>query len=389
MAARWILPLLAVVVRVAIALATRHVEFDVRVMFAMRRALLEHGFQAYGHVREWVYPPGFMPWVLGGVWIGDHLGLPRDFILRVPSILADGALTFLVIDALERRGASGRLVFGAASLVAFGPMFLAVSSYQGQIDTLAILPAATAVLLWSRPRTPARAVVCGSLIGIGAALKTVPGFMVLALLATARSTLERAVLVATTVAVPSLALLPFLLADSGGAGRVLQYAGIPGLGGWSLVIQPSVTRFWLLGEPFDLAPMTKVLYLCGALASLAGLALTSALLVRRRRAPVEAAGAVWLSVYSFAVAFFPQYTTWGLPFLLMAGRLREVALVSALLVPITWIIIMPRPLASPQLVSLYQACALAMHLIFVGMWLREVVDLWRGRPDGASSPRAV
>ena len=128
----------------------------------------------------------------GGVWIGDHLGLPRDFILRVPSILADGALTFLVIDALERRGASGRLVFGAASLVAFGPMFLAVSSYQGQIDTLAILPAATAVLLWSRPRTPARAVVCGSLIGIGAALKTVPGFMVLALLATARSTLERA-----------------------------------------------------------------------------------------------------------------------------------------------------------------------------------------------------
>src|SRR5438270_444755 len=95
------------------------------------------------------------------------------------------------------------------------PLLAVVVRVAIALATLAILPAATAVLLWSRPRTPARAVVCGSLIGIGAALKTVPGFMVLALLATARSTLERAVLVATTVAVPSLALLPFLLADSG------------------------------------------------------------------------------------------------------------------------------------------------------------------------------
>src|SRR2546423_4868006 len=194
MPARWLLPLLAIVVRIGIALATRHVEFDVRVMLAMRRALYEHGFHAYGYVPEWVYPPGFMPWLPIGVWIADHFGLPREFVLRLPSILADAGLTFLVVEALERRGAGKGLVFGAGSLIAFGPMFLAVSSYQGQIDTLAILPAAVAVVLWSRARLRARALLCGSLIGLGAALKTVPGFMVLALLPTARSTGERAVL---------------------------------------------------------------------------------------------------------------------------------------------------------------------------------------------------
>ena len=376
---RWLVPLLAIVVRVAIALATGHVEFDVRVMLAMRRALLEHGFHAYSHVPEWVYPPGFMPWLPVAVWIADHLGLRREFVLRIPPMLADAALTFLIVDVLERRGARRALVVTAASLVAFGPMFLAVSSYQGQIDTLAILPAAVAVLLWARERPAARALVCGSLIGVGAALKTVPGFMVLALLPTARSMRERVVLVATAVAVPAIALLPFLLADPGGAGRVTMYAGLPGFGGWSLVVQPSLTRFWLLGEPFYFAPFTKVVYLCGAVTSLVALGAVTALLWRRRTTPLESACAVWLTVYAFAFSFFPQYTTWALPFLLMAGRVGEAALASALLVPITWIIVQPRPLAVPSLVTLYQVVAFAMHLAFVGMWLREIRNLWTDR----------
>ena len=377
MPARWLLPLLAIVVRLAIALSSGHVEFDVRVMVAMRRALFEHGFHAYRWVPEWVYPPGFIPWVLGGVWIGDHLGLSREFSLRLPSILADAGLTFLVIEALERRAVGRRVVVAAASLIAFGPMFLAVSSYQGQIDTLAILPSAAAVLWWSRPQAAARAVVCGLLIGIGAALKTVPAFMVLALLPTARSARESIVLVVLAAAVPGILLLPFLLADPAGAGRVFQYAGLPGLGGWSLLIQPSLTWAWLAGGPFDIATSTKLVYLCAAVASLVGLALVGALAIRRRTPPVEAACLIWLTVYTFAVGFFPQYTTWGLPFFLMAGRIGEVALVSALLVPITGIIVLPRPLAFPQLVLLYQIAALAMHASFVGMWLRDLIAIRR------------
>jgi uncharacterized membrane protein len=298
--------------------------------------------------------------------------------LRLPSILADAGLTFLVIEALERRAVGRRLIVCAASLVAFGPMFLAVSSYQGQIDTLAILPAAAAVLWWGHPQATARAIVCGLLIGLGASLKTVPAFMVLALLPTARSTRESIVLVVLAAAVPGIALLPFLLADPAGAGRVFLYAGLPGLGGWSLLIQPSLTWAWLARGSFGIAPSTKLVYLCGAVASLVGLAWVGALAIRRRTPPVEAACLTWLTVYTFAVGFFPQYTTWGLPFLLMAGRVGEAALVSALLVPITGIIVLPRPLAWPQLVLVYQGAALAMHASFVGMWVRDLIAVWRG-----------
>jgi len=371
MAARWVLPLCAILIRTVIALVSRHVEFDVKVMFAMNRALHEHGFKAYGHVPEWVYPPGLMAWVVGGIWIADRVGLERKFVLRLPSILADAALTYLVVATLEKRGAARRLVWGAGSLVAFGPMFVAVSSYQGQIDALAILPAAVAVLWWTRTGIPLRALVCGSLVGIGAALKTVPGFMVLALLPTARSFREGAVLVVTAAAIPLLALLPFLIADPGGAGRVFQYAGIPGLGGWSVFVQPSLTRSWLLAEPLEIAPLTTIVYLCGAVATLVALALITLRLVQLRTPPVDAACAIWLTVFALAVGFFPQYTIWGLPFLLMAGLVSESALVTAPLVPITVLIVL-RPLASPAPVPIYQAAAMAMQLAFVFLWARTM-----------------
>jgi len=374
MAVRWILPVLAVLVRLGVALLDRHVEFDVKVMFAMNRALHEHGFGAYGYVREWVYPPGLMPWVVGGVWIADHLGFDRKLVLRMPAILADAALTWLVIAALERRGADRRLVWAAGSLVAFGPMFLLVSGYQGQIDGLAILPAAVAVWSWPTMRRPTRALVCGALIGVGAALKTVPGFMVLALLPTARSVREGTLLVITAVAVPALALLPFLIADPGGAGRVFQYAGMPGLGGWSVFVQPSLTRSWLMAEPFEIARLTQIAYVCGALTSLVALGLMAARLVRLRTSPIEAACAIWLTIFALAVGFFPQYTIWGLPFFLLAGRLRESAWVSALLLPISVIIVM-RPLGSSAFVSIYQAAAMLMQLTFLLVWVREVTAL--------------
>ena len=383
MPARWLLPLLAIALRVGVALADPHVEFDVRVMFAMRRALLEHGLHAYGDVPEWVYPPGLMPWLLIGTWLADHLGISREFALRLPSILADGALTFLVMAALESKRTERGLVIVAGSLVAFGPMFVAVSSYQGQIDTLAVLPAAVAALVWGGTTRPSRAVVCGLLIGIGAALKTVPIFVTLALLPTACSWRERASLVMTTAAVPALMLLPFLAVDPGGAGRVFQYAGLPGLGGWSVLIQPSLTRSWLLREPFDIARSTQFLYLCGAVASLIGLVLVTLLLIRRRTPPLAAAPVVWLTVYALAVGFFPQYTTWALPFFLMAGRIRESAILSALLMPITVIVVLPRPLSLSGLVPVYQAFAVAMQLFFVVMWVRSLVAT---DPDGFRTP---
>jgi hypothetical protein len=118
-------------------------------------------------------------------------------------------------------------------------------------------------------------------------------------------------------------------------------------------------------------------------ASLIGLVLVTLLLIRRRTPPLAAAPVVWLTVYALAVGFFPQYTTWALPFFLMAGRIRESAILSALLMPITVIVVLPRPLSLSGLVPVYQAFAVAMQLFFVVMWVRSLVAT---DPDGFRTP---
>jgi glycosyl transferase family 87 len=372
MTARILLVSAALALRIAIALATRHVGFDLQVMFAMRRALLDHGFAAYPHVRNWVYPPGFMPWLLGGVWIGDHLGLPRDFVVRAPSMLADAVLALVVMAGLERSGASRRSVLGAGALIAFGPMYVVVSAYNGQIDALAILPAVIALLVWERSESPSRAVVCGLLIGVGAAVKTVPILLALALLPTARSTKERAWLVGAAIAVPALASLPFFLARPAATSRVLLYAGIPGLGGWSVIALPYMTRAWFHLEPFRIIPLMTALYF--AALGLLALVLVAILLFRQRSAPRRASCSIWLTVFACSLSVFPQYTTWVFPFLLLAGRIREVATLSAILLPIAWILYADLPSAA---VHLFRVLALALHLSFVAMWCRDFAHLWR------------
>ena len=66
-----------------------------------------------------------------------------------------------------------------------------------------------------------------------------------------------------------------------------------------------------------------------------GVALTAAtvVLIRHRPPPVLGAILVWLTVWSFGVTFFLQYIVWGLPFLIMAGYLWQVAILQAALLP--------------------------------------------------------
>ncbi|MGH7897818.1 MAG: glycosyltransferase 87 family protein, partial [Candidatus Binatia bacterium] len=355
----------------------RHVSSDMSLWFSMRRALLEHGFFAYSHLQyPYPYPPLFMPWLMVSVWIGDRLGIPRDVALKLPIILADACLVLVVIEALERRGFRRGLVISAASLVAFGPTFVVLSGYHGHFDSLAILPAAIAALAWERRQTPSRALACGGLIGIGAATKTMPLFALLALLPTARSWRERLLLTVAAVAVPTVVTLPFLLADQRGVTRMFFYGGLPGWGGWSLFVQPDLVRAWLFEQPITPSPATIFLLRHGAKLSFAALLLVGVLLLRRRRPPIEAACAVWLTVYAFAANFFAGYANWGLPFLLMAGRAGEATLLTALLVPIT-LISYVRPELPDVAVPLYQTLAVTLQLSFVVLWVRELLRLAR------------
>ena len=72
----------------------------------------------------------------------------------------------------------------------------------------------------------------------------------------------------------------------------------------------------------------------GALLTGAALAAAGTVVVRRRMAPRDGAAVLWLALYVAGTACAFQYAVWGLPFLILAGRLRWAAWMQAgLLVP--------------------------------------------------------
>ena len=181
---------------------------------------------------RWPYPPGLFPWILFAGQTADTTGLAFHGLIQVPSILADAATAWLVQAELGRRGAREPARLWAAGAIALGPMYLLISGWWGQIDSLAALAAVAGVIVWTRRGDGARDVpLAGALVGLAAAIKTPLGLTLLALLPTARSWREAGTVAAAGVAVPLALLTPFLLADASGTIDAFRYAGLPGQGG--------------------------------------------------------------------------------------------------------------------------------------------------------------
>jgi hypothetical protein len=196
------------------------------------------------NIPSWPYPPAYLPWVL----IAHHLSIAvgGNFMgwIKVPLVAADGAIAFVVQDHLRRLGASAAQRVLSVAFIALGPAFFGVSGFQGHMDALATLPVVVAVCVWARSNHH-RPLLAGVLVGVGAAIKTVPIFMLLALLPTARSWRERLLLVIPAVAIPVLMILPFLVADPNGVMTLSHYQSLPGFGGLSLLIQPDLANGFL------------------------------------------------------------------------------------------------------------------------------------------------
>jgi hypothetical protein len=339
----WILVGVGTVGRLIWAFASYGHYFDMESYRIVDNALLADPLHFYSHVTfvvgdgieqfRWPYPPLFLPWILATGGIENATGLAFSSVIQIPSILADAAITLLVYSFLRWRGAGERICLIAAALIALGPPFVVISGYHGQIDSLAILPAVAALIVWELA-PDRRALLAGLLIGLGAATKTVPGLMILALIPTARDRREAVTLVVAAVAVPALLLAPFLLADPSGASGVFDYSGAPGLGGLSLVLQPDLAADWLTVDMLHLTSASQWLVDRQGLPLMLALAAAALFLLRYRPAARDAAVFVWLVVYAFSSNEFLQYSIWGIPFLLMAGYVRSVLVVEAvLLVP--------------------------------------------------------
>ena len=336
--------LVGTVARVVYAFATVGVAYDIE---SLTRVAMDLRGESPGSLyasERWPYPGGFFPIVAVCDLVSRGTGLPFHGVIQLPSIAADAALAALVHWTLRWRGASERAALAGAALVALGPSFAVISGYHGQIDAVAILPALVGVLVWIA-RVPRRALWAGLLIGLAAAVKQPPLFMVLALLPSALDHRERLVLAATAVAVPVVSVLPFLLAapavtlDGLTANR-----GVAGFGGWSAFVQPDLTRYWYTLEP-GVVLSDAMRFVIDAQNMIVGVAVLAAgaLAYRRRLEPLGAATLIWLTVFVANPNFAYQYLIWGLPFFLAAGHVRGVAALQAAFLPAT-VLIYSRPI---------------------------------------------
>lgn len=368
--ALWTGLIVAVGLRIWVAFATYGVQYDINSLKIMASALdAAHPLHAYATFR-WPYPGGYLPVDYGLLHLASGLHLPFQGVVQLPAILADAAIAWVVQDELGRRGASPGARLAAAGLVAFGPMFFLISGFHGQIDSVAILFGLLGLVAWERG-VPRRALVAGLLIGIGASIKTVPFFLVFALLPTA-SWRERGELLAAAVLVPVLATAPFLLADGHDTLKALRANhGVPGWGSYSLLVQPGLAGDWLLGHAVPVSRWTARFTAHQNLIVGLGVLAAAAYAWFRRLPPLTAAVIIWLAVYVSNPNLNYEYLVWGPPFFILAGYLWPVAVFQVALAPFAaalyfhWQVGTIEPVYAPGMVLIWAAAIAALVAVLL------------------------
>jgi hypothetical protein len=366
--------------RVVLAFETTGVGFDIRSLEIVHDKLRTDPANVYdvnvtshdgsrSAEYRWPYAPGYFPWILAAHRLSTATDTPFHGWIKLPAIAADLAIALLVVWFLGSRAITERRRLTAGALVLLGPSFIAVSGYHGQIDSVAIAPAVAAVVAWATMKGNRRAVVAGLLLGLGAVMKTVPIVLVFALLPMVTSRREGLRLIIATAAIPALALVPFLLATPHATLTSLRYAGVPGLGGLSLIVQPSLADLWLLGAHVSASDATLRLLEWSPYVEMAGVAIAAGVVLRTRPSTPAAAVTIWLGVFAFASNLFFQYAVWLLPFLLLCNCLRAVAVLQALLLG-PMIVAYSRPHAEQWLANGYK-------VVMIGLWAVTIVAFVR------------
>ena len=282
---------------------------------------------------RWPYPPLFFPVVMLVRGIANNTPLAVGDLVRLVFIAGDALLAYLVFRLLLAREGDDRRALVGAGVVALGPSLIAVSGFHGQLDTLAWTPAVAALYVWERGG-PRRGLWAGLLVGAAAGLKTVPIVLVAALWPSARDNRERLVATAVAAAVPAVLLLPFLAADASGVTDAVNYRGLPGFGGLSLLAQPELAVGWLAQERVGQTGLTRTLQDLNVVLVAAATLATAGVCWRARTPAPRAAVMLVLAVAIAGVNFNVTYAAWIAILLVAAGMLREaIALQCWLLVP--------------------------------------------------------
>jgi hypothetical protein len=345
----------------------------------------------------WPYPPLYLPLAAVIGKLAESLSLSFETLIRLPETVAALVIAWLVQWHLGWRGAPDRVRVLAFCVLVFSPVVLTTSAMHGQLDPVQIVFGVGGLIAWDRLPEGRRALVAGAILGTGAAIKTVPGLFVLALLPHAVGTRERVTLIAMTAGIPAATLVPFLAADGGAALNWLDYRGLFGQGGLSMVVQPDYVLARYGGEDFD--GVTGVSQFINDHASqilLPVILLLGAWMLKKKPAPEVGICLILLCIFTVGANVFPTYVVWMLPFAVLAGWWRRIWVMQALLlgpllvryIPLGW----PEDLGlghglfwDPGLVWALWIAPMTALLVVHTAWL--VRELRHPKPDvDAASP---
>lgn len=272
--------------------------------FAHLSWLTLHGHDVYAlsraqlHSEPWTYFPLCLDLFTALQWLAVHTGWTFRVLGKLPIIVADLAIGWLIYRALRRRGRSERTARWGMALYLFNPLALYNGAYYGRFDAIAL---AFLMLALDRYRTR----LFAPAYALAIAAKIFPSFL-LPLLLLGRERQRWRLLAAAGALVVVLAL-PYVLTDPRGLLHYLLYHARGGPGGrlsWYLL---PLHRQWLsMAQAVAIARIGMLLYPLALLAA-----------VRR---PLYVKAAVGLALFvALDPTVYEQYLLWPLPFLIVAG----------------------------------------------------------------------
>lgn len=261
------------------------------------------------------YFPGWM--VIEGICkiISNNTPFPFWFVIRLPQIIADVSLVYLVYKITSNQTAVVRLSpLQAATIHTFNPVAIAIIAGHGQFDSLPILGLILAIVLLKIGRYDLSAVA----LGLGIALKPVPAFMGLLFLAK-RPNLSSRLRYFALAALPTTVLsLPFLIWNpTAFVGAVVGYKS-DALMSWLTVLIFSRAGLELFGLNLPAIPASLITSLTKYVFMILTLIISAYYWKNERKHTLFGISlAIFLLFYVVSSAVAAQYPYWAMPLLLL------------------------------------------------------------------------
>ncbi len=300
-----------------------------------------HFYRREGAGLVWPDLSGYFPVVVVGRALHVALGVSFTFLMRLPVIAANMFLAWLVDSELRRMEVRSQLRLLALVTILFSPLLVFEAGWHAQIDMVSVSFAAAAFVVWERCEGDRRALGAGALLGIAGLIKPIPAVALIALLPHARTRRELVLLIGSAVAVVAAGIAPWAISEWHALLQRLDYQGVPGLGGLSLLIQPSLGTVWLQGHHVALSTFQFRVQAHARTISLIALGVAALWVLIRRPRPAAGAAMLFLAIYVSAANLSLQYLIWVLPFLFLAGWVRAAFVFQLVLIVPTLIVYIP------------------------------------------------